>query len=324
MRDINQVTLLTGENLVTGGAPNNFGANFPTGLGWYKTRMRIRIAVVIGTGAGLIANSGLLFIKNIFMKTDSNEILCNLSGVALRRMLQFENETEMFGATQVAAATGNTDIFLEIPHALPKGWKRPHDTILDTGRYKSLNFQITVGTIADLFSAPGTATVTATISMEAVTTADIVPENAQPNLYRSFFSLAPVVPTVATFVELDRAQDMSILKMLVGTTSLATAGVAFTGAGSDIIINDFDVKDQNKFYQQSRLWGFAQADDKSDYSLEAIQAGFTAVEFAKDRSVYSALYTGNKNQIRLVWRNGTAIGTDQVSVAYDAVRKLAA
>lgn len=322
MRDINQVTLLTNEPLVLGGSPNVFGRNFPVGLGWYKTRIRIRIATVIGTGAGLITDSALKFVKNIFMKSDLSEIFCNMSALSLNRMMQPENRSVMFGTSQVPAATGNTDVFIEIPHSLPPDWFTPTDTILDTARYKSLTLQLTLGTIADLFSAPGTATVTATISAEAITTMGVVPEEIQPSYYRSFYNLEPVVPTVQTFLELDRAEDMSLLKFMIGTTSLATAGVAFTGDGSNIIINDFDVKDLGKFYQQTRLFGFAQCDDKSDYALETVNPGITFIEFAKDRSVNSALYTGNKKQLRLNWRNGTAIGTDQVSIAYDAVRKL--
>jgi hypothetical protein len=322
MRDINYVTLLANQPLAIGGAPNTFGKDFPMGRGWLKTRIRIRIALVIGTGVTTINESGLLFIKNIFMKTDANEILCNLSGRALYKFLHVEHGTLPFGVVTVPAATGDTDIYLDIPHILGENFFSRNDTILDTGRYKSITLQVTLGTVADLLVTPGTATVSAVIDAEAITTAGVLPKKAQPLFYRSLFSLAPVVPTVQTYLEMDRARDLAIMKVMVASTATATAGVAFTGVGSDIVINDFDFKDQDKFYFQSRLWGFNQSDDKNEYGIEAVQAGFSFLEFAKDGSVFSSLYTGNKTQLRLAWRNGTAVGTDQVSAAYDSVRQL--
>lgn len=323
-RDRNHVVLLANQPLVTGGAPNTFGANFPLGRGWLKTRLRIRISVVIGTGVTAITESGLLFIKNIFMKTDANEILCNLSGRALYKFLQFENGTTPLGTVTVPASTGNTDIFLDIPHVLRDKFERSFDTILDTGRYKSITLQITLGTIADLLVTPGTATVTATCEAEALTTSGVLPLKAQPNMYRSLFAMSPVVPTVQTFIDLDRARDLAISKMMFMTSKTAAAGVAFTGVGDDLVMNDFDIKDQDKFYVQSRVWGLEQSDNKLEYALETYPVGYNMYEFTNNNSLYGSLYTGNKTQLRLVWRNGVAVGTDQVSVMYDSVRTLVA
>lgn len=322
MRDLNHITLLANQNLALAGAPNTFGKDFPMGRGWVRTRLRVRIAVVIGTGVTTINESGLLFIKRIFMKTDKNEILVNCSGRALYKFLQSENKTLPYGTVTVPAATGNTDIYLDIPHTFNDDHKRPFDTILDTGRYQSISIQITLGTIADLLVTPGTATVTAALDMEALTSASALPEKAQPILYRSIFEQQPVIPTVATFMELDRSRDLAVMKMMVGTFKTATAGVPFTGVGDDNVIANFDVKDQDKFYYQTRLWGFGSSDDKLEYSLETPQVGYQFIEFARDKSVFSALYTGNKTNLRLQWLNATAVGTDQVACLYDSVRQL--
>lgn len=325
MRDINTVTLVEGQPLVLGGSATRFGKDFPLGQGWRKTSLRIGINVNIGTGAGPIANSALLFIKKIFMKTDKNEILANISGRALYEMLAAENGTlaQVDPSTQVAAASGTTYVYLDIPHLIKRKFKNPNDTILDTGRYKSITLEITLGTIADLFTAPGTATVTATLDAEAEVTATVLPGKAQPNFYRSLYELEPVIPTVQQYLELDRAQDMAVMKAMIGTFKTATAGVPFTGVGNNAVIGTFDVKDLSKFYVQNRLFGFSRADDKNEYNLESVRDGITFVEFSKDDSVYSALYTGNKSQLRVVWRNATVVGTDQVAVAYDAIRGLA-
>ena len=292
------------------------------GRAWRKTSVRVRLAIVVGTGTTPIVNGALLFIKNIFMKTDANEILANISGRALHEFLIAETATTPSGITAIAAANGNYDVYLDINHIVSKMFNRPNDTILDTGRYKSMSLQITLGTIADLLAVVGTATVTATLDVEAETSAGALPGKAQPHFYRSMFEMAPVVPTVQTFIDLDKARDLAIIKALLLTSKTATAGVAFTGVGDNVVINDFDVRDQDKFYQQFRLFGFSQQDDKSTYGYEVQRPGVTFIDFAKDDSLYSALYTGNKAQLRLQWRNGVAVGTDQVSVAYDALRAL--
>ena len=323
-RDINQTQLLTNQALVLGGAPNTFGQNFPIGRGWYKTRIRIGITLTIGTGAGAITEGELLFIKNIFMKTDKNEILCNLNGRALYKYLQKINHT-LSRKDNVAAASATYYVYLTIPHARRMDENRPLDTILDTARYKGITLQITVGTVSDLLTAPGTATITSAIDAEIVHTSEILPENAQPILYRSLVAISPVVPTVQQFIDIDRARDLAITAIMLATSNLAAAGVAFTGANSDAIIADFDVRDQDRFYQQTRLWEFHQSENKEEYSIEAQQVGSTIVDFAKDGSIFSSIYTGNKSMFRYQWRNkGGVIATDQVSLMYDGVRQLVA
>lgn len=322
MRDIDQVTLLAGQTIALGGAPNTFGANFPMGRGWYKTRLRFKLVVTANTATGPITNGGLFFIKNIFMKTDANEILCNMSGKALHEMLKAEYGVAPYGDVLVVEDGGTFYIYLDIPHILPEGFKRRNDTILDTGRYKSVQLRVTLGSVADFFTIVGDAAVTVTLDAEAITTAGIIPGKAQPILYRSMYEMAPVIPSVQTFLDLDRARDLAINKVMFASTALATAGVAFTGAGDDTVVSDFDIKDQDKFYVQSRLWGFNQSEDKQFYGLEYPITGFNFFEFAKDDSIYSSLYTGNKTQLRLTWRNNSAEATDQISAAYDAVRQL--
>lgn len=323
MRDFNHIPLLTGVNLVTGGALNSFGDNFPLGRGWYKTRIRIGINLTVGTGVGAITEGELLFIKNINFKTDKNEVLCNMSGRALYRMLHKEAQT-LARKDAIAASNGTYYVYLTIPHVNKKS-KRPLDTILDTARYKKLTMQVTVGGVADLLTTPGTATVTATIDSEAISSATILPAIAQPLMYRTWNQQNPVNPTTQTYIDLDRAPDLAISNLLISTSNNGVGGVGFTGANADTVINTYDVKDQDKYYIQARIWEFAQSDNKENEHLETIDVGGLFHDFMEDGSILSSVYTGNKSQFRVQWVNkGSVANTDQVSLAYDGVRALVA
>ena len=327
MRDIDHVQLLSGQALTLAGNPTNLGQNFPMGRGWYATRLRFKFVVTETLATGPIAGGAIGIIKSIFIKTDKNEILCNCNGKALQLLNQKEYGT-MPQVDTVVDGGGTFYVNLTIPHAR---WKRGKgvDTILDTARYKSISLQITLGTVADLFTTVGDAAVVASMDAEAIVSMGILPAKAQPLLYRSFYTLPPVL-AAAGFVEVDRARDLAISNIIThqgysaGGAGLVahSAGVAFTGDGVNSIVNDFDLKDQDKFYTQSRILEFAQSDNKDDWSLEAIQTGICHVPIDRDGSVFASLYTGNKSQLRFQYRTKAGFPAGQISVALDAVRQL--
>jgi hypothetical protein len=78
---------------ITLGTKTVFGENLPLGEGWLRLNFRFNNVITIGTGTGAIAESELLIIKNVLIKTSRGETLCDLPGRALYRLAQFKNNT---------------------------------------------------------------------------------------------------------------------------------------------------------------------------------------------------------------------------------------
>src|SRR5882762_2539772 len=105
-------------NLITGAALNTagqtpFSKEFPMGEGWYQLLAVINIALVIGTGTTPITEGELMFIKNVLLRTDRGEILCNLPGRAIWKIAALKNGALPY-KDAIAAATATYRVHLPI------------------------------------------------------------------------------------------------------------------------------------------------------------------------------------------------------------------
>ena len=67
-RDLEIISHFRSQALI-GGGPTVLGRDFPLGEGWYRLALRFNLVVVIGTGAGPVAEGELLVIKGIKIRT---------------------------------------------------------------------------------------------------------------------------------------------------------------------------------------------------------------------------------------------------------------
>lgn len=319
--------------VITGAALNNagqvaFSREFPMGEGWYVMYLRFSESVVIGTGAGAIAEGELLYIKNILLKSDRGEIVCNLPGRAL-----FKIATLLYGTTpqkdNIAAATAVYRVTLPVVMADPN-MLRPEDTIFDTSRYNSASLQVTLGSTADLFTAPGTATVTTTLDVDIERSNGVLPgdptkpgDGGRPIGHINWDYRPPVDASASQFIDIERSSEMSLKRLYVHSCTGGTGGVAWSGVNADTIQNVIQVKHQNGFIEKDRIHAMVLDKNKLDYSLETRLAGVEVYDFVRDRSVASSLATADKSVLQYTWTNQGGVAANSiVTLTQEAVRTL--
>lgn len=307
--------------LNVGGAGTTFSKEFPMGEGWYAMYIDFAITVVIGTGAGAIAEGELNFIKNVLLKTDRGEIICNLPGRALYKIATFKYCSPP-DKDAIAAASATYHVRLPIQFA---DWKmsRMEDTILDTSRYNSVTLQLTCGSVSDLYTAPGTATVTAACDIELQRSMGPLPDAAKPHFHVSYDFRPPVDASVNTTIDLERSADMSIKRLYVHSGTSGTAGVPFSGVNADTIQSQSNVKDQNRFIEKDRVHRMIQQLNKDECLLESRVTGLEMFDFVHDGSISAALATGAKSVLQYSFTNQGGVGANSiVTVAAEMVRTL--
>lgn len=68
-------------------------------------------------------------------------------------------------------------------------------------------------------------------------------------------------------------------------------------------------------------WDMGQDDNKCQYGLEAIPAGMLVIDFCRDGSLKSALFTGDKTMLQLSWTNKAGVAAnDHVSLVVEGLR----
>src|SRR5581483_2841009 len=169
---------------LTVGGNTPFSKEFRLGHGWWTMWLHIAITVTIGTGAGVLSDGLLRAIRKIFFKTDRGELICNEPGRAMFYIATYRMGTKPQIST-LAAASGTYDVFIPILFA-DEDMIRPEDTILDTSRYKALDLEIQLGTTADLYSTPGTSSMTATLDIDVERTYGALPDKAKPAFFISY------------------------------------------------------------------------------------------------------------------------------------------
>jgi hypothetical protein len=305
-------------NVLTGGALNingavTFGKDFPIGEGWVKMLIRFNNVIVIGTGAGAVTEGELLIIKNVLLKTDRGEILCNLPGRAIYKIAVYQT-AQVSRKDAIAAASATYRVTLPIIFADMR-MKRPMDTVLDTSRYQSISLQLTYGGLTDLFTAPGTATLAATIDIEVERTLGRLPGKAKPLFHINYDIRQPVDAFTLTNIDLERSADMNLKRLYVHSGTSGAAGVPWSGVNADTVQNIITVKDQNRFIQKERIHGMIQDGNKMDAFLEAVISGVEIFDFVRDGSIASALTTGNKSVFQYTWTNQAGVAANAIVTA---------
>jgi hypothetical protein len=318
--------------VITGAALNNsgqvaFSREFPMGEGWYAAYLRFNFAVTIGTGAGPVTEGELLFVRNVLLKTDRGEIICNLPGRALYKIATVLHGTAP-QKDAIAAASATYRVTLPIIFA-DMLMLRPEDTVLDTSRYNSVSLQVTLGPLTDLLTAPGTATVVSTLDVDIERSNGVLPgdpnkpgDGGRPIAHINYDSRPPVDAASSQFIDIERSAEMSLKRIYVHSGSSGTAGVPWSGTNADTIQNVVQVKHQNGFIEKDRIHTMILDKNKMDYSLETRLAGVEVFDFVKDRSVASALATADKSVLQMTWSNAAAPANSIITLTQEAVRTL--
>jgi hypothetical protein len=317
------VNLVTGTGLNVGGK-TVISDPLPVGEGWYRMHLRINEILVIGTGAGVPVAGQLNFIKNILFKTDRGEIICNLPGRALYEIASYKAGVVALRTDAIAAASATYST--NLPMYFAEHYRimdRPEDTILNTQRYSSMTLEITLGTVADLSTVPGTATVTATADIEVIRTKGLLPQKGGPAGVITYDFRNPVDANVLQFIFMERAQDLALKRVYVHSCTGGTAGVPWAGIDSDVIQNIISIKDQSGFIIKDRIHRMIQESNQVDYSLETVNAGVEVHDFVQEGSIQAALLTGGKSLLQYQWTNQAGVGANSIiTLVTEGVRSL--
>jgi hypothetical protein len=319
-RDLEIISHFRTQPLNAGG-PTVLGRDFPLGEGWYQMMLRFNIVVVIGTGAGPVTEGELLVIKNVILRTSAGEVVCQLPGRALYKIATVKGGTvPRKDAIAAASATYSVDIPLWFAD---DSMQIPEDTMLDTSRYNSIQLEIQMGSVADLFTAPGTATATFNLDTEIERTKGLLPKEAQPIFHIQYAAAPPIDAFSQTFIDLERSPDMAYKRLFAHASSSGTPGGIFTGANADDVQALESIVDQSGDIIRERFHEMIQNQNKRVYSLETVLAGITVFDFVRDGSINSALYPGDRSRLQYKWTNKAGVAAnDIVSVAQEAIRGL--
>lgn len=295
---------------------------WPTGPGYFRTRFRFKFVLVAGTAAGPITEGLMNFVRQIYMKTDADEtIVDNLPARIMYKLAIIKGGTApRVDAIAAASATYLLDVIIH--HADPKSL-RPEDTVLDTSRYDSITSSVRLGPLTDLFTAPGTATITSTLDI-TVWRSKYKWDGSKATItgYTSYISRMPVDASSKTEIDFERATDVWLKRVAVHTGTSGAAGRPASGANADTIIKNVSVTDSDDTHVNKVVWATYQDDNKEFYGLESVPAGWVFIDFCEDGSNLSALWS-NRNSLKLVWENeGAPAANSFVSLGIEALRAL--
>ena len=302
--------------------PTQISAEFPLGPGYYRMDIRLNVALTIGTGAGVVAEGILNFLRQINLQTSLGEVVCrNVPARALFK-LAIQKSRTVPRYNEIVAANGTYRINIPIFFADPT-LQRPEDLVLNTSRYTSIVLDLVTGPLTDLLTAPGTASVVLTADVDVWRSKGRWPTDA-PLVGVPFYGVMPVVDAAAqTYIDLERGPDLRYRRLLLQTVTGGTAGSPFVGANSDAIIDVLNLRDSDDNYVKDNIWAALQDDNKIAYASEAVPAGFAFVDFIRDGSVLSSLYSGDKSMLKLEWTNQSApAALSNVSCLVEGYRNL--
>lgn len=320
MRGITEIVNLIRNQALTINGSKSFSDQFPMGEGWRKMMLRIKLVVTETTATGIFAEGELRIIKNIRLTTDRGETICNLPGRALYKIATAKCSAP---PRKDAATDGGGTFFVDIPlFFCDERMLRPEDTILDTKRYNSINLEVQLGGIADIYGTVGDGAVTAFLDVEVERTRGILPQESEPVMFPAYDVRTPVDASVNTEIFLEKSPDLLIKRIYTHESSSGTAGVPFSGINADDVKDIVSIEDQSGKIMKDRIHEMIQNNNKNDYGLESVIAGIEVIDFVRDGSLNSALRTADKSQIKYTWTNKTVATGDIVSVAVEGARLL--
>ncbi len=306
------------------GATTVIPDRFPLGEGWIKLILRFEMTVVIGTGTGAISEGELQYIKGISFSTDRGEK--PYSVIPARLLYRYDSSIQETPAEKNAIAATDGVYVVEIPLWFynPK-LDRPYDTILDTSRYKNVNLSVQLGTVADLFGTVGTSTVSTTLTCLVEKTAQPLLEEQKPRFMFEMGLRAPVNPANSTEIELEMADNLAYMQIMLFTANSATAGAPFSGTANGSVVSEITLETSKGNPFDRILADMINKENKQDYKLASVITGLYICDLMRDGNLENALFSGpsSLSRLKMKWTNDT-LSTSGVTCAYTGFRNLAA
>jgi len=313
------VNVFTGKALNVG-ALNVLNEGFPLGEAWKRLILRLNVVLTNTTGTTAISEGELNLLKALTLKTSMGEIIYNaVPGRPIYRLDEIKTGTPAVkDAITATAGTFRTQFNLWLVDPL---LVRPEDFLLNSIRYNRIQLELNIGTVADLLTVVGDSAITVTADLYIERIRGVLPPKVGPKEYTEISIPAPVNPASQTYIDIERANDLAIKRMLIYAQNSATAGSPFSGTPADTILDKigFDT-DRGELFNKV-FWRMLNSQNKLDYRLVTAQVGIVLIDFCRDGSKMSSVSGGGFSRFRLFWDNGT-LSTSQISVAVESFRPL--
>ena len=309
---------------------------FPVGDPWHTMSINLR-GQLLGGGAptGTIKADAPMQLWQIAFTTDLDKDVVepSVSARALFRYAHFMKQTQGdLVAPTVPGAAATVDFNVNVLLLFSDNLLLiPEDSILDTRRYNTIILTITEGQLTDIVTSPVQITLQATFAdIEVLRVSPRVPLPLNVVKVLPFYKrYAPMTPPADTIVNLDRVPTLAMKRLLWFASAGADviSGVPFTGGGVDTVIDTFRVSSNRRDHFGSAVGGVSRrvirGDNKLDYQTETYPAGWNTYDVLLDRSLNSALATGDLSVLQsILTYQGGLPGTPQVSIFEAGAQKL--
>ena len=291
-----------------------------TKKGWFVALLELAITLTVGTGTGAIAEAELIFFKNLRLSSDLDKESHVGPARAFFNYAKYVKEI-IPPKDAFAAASATYKVSVPLFYADPLSMA-PLQTILDCGRYNALELAITTGTVADLLTTPGTATVTAVATLTAIETQDDLPDEFSPAFYPVFKTLAAVNHT-DLIAKIGRLPDQRLRRILYMLATSSTAGVPFSGTPVDLGITGVSIDNGKGFDFRDLSRTQIQNDNQTDFKLRS--TGFYMLDYMSsgDLNDSAIMHPGLRSKCDMTWLTDTGTATT-VNVLTDSVQELKA
>ncbi len=300
------------------GKANEITADIPMGEGYgiFGYMLEIAIALVVGTGTGAKSEGEVIFVPNVSFETDIDKQSHNAAARGLYRVAHFER-TKAPAKDAVAAADGTYRIQIPLIFA-DEGSLNPYECILDTKRYKGSRLVISLGSVADLLTTPGTAAATASLSLTQIRTADRLEEWQKPRYYPYYQQMPVVAAHTALIQAISRQADLRLKRLYwMGCTS-PVAGVPFSGTPVDDPITDITIEHGRGFeFNLVRRQDLVEDNTLDFYLRDTRPTGFYCLNFMKDGDIMNGLLTDPDlvSKLNMKWAVDNATAAAIYSIA---------
>ena len=302
--------LFSGQVLPQGGT-YPIRTEFPVGGEVYNTiRLIFHNSVTVGDAANPVLRGGYNIVRNIIFRSARGEEFVVCPGMGMHQLNWMLNGVEPV-YDNIAAGTAVYDTIIDLPFSM-RMLARKEDLAVHTARYSHVELDLSIGTIADLFTTNTTGT--------NVTTLDIVLFRNKSGLYASGEPLAapyikhyPQYQIARGYLDVESAYDLSMLGFIAFSQDMDATngyvpcvGVPYSGVEADLL-NWLTFKDNlGTYIDQKSLPSFRE--ERGQYGTinhADIVAGvgdgmgMYPYFFAREGSIYNGYWTGEKSEIRL-------------------------
>lgn len=326
------ITLFRGQVIPQGGT-YPFRTEFPVGGEIYNTiRMIFHNSVAAGATDPVnpVIRGGYNLLRNVLFRSARGDEFIVSPGMGLHRLNWMVNGVEPVYDNIAAPGIDTTavyDTIVDLPFS-HRMLTRKEDLAVHTARYSHLELELSLGTIADLYTTPGaTAALTTTLDIVLFRNKSGFYESGEP-MAAPYIKHYPQYTITRGYLDVESAEDLSMLGFLAFVQDMDAAacyvpvhGVPYSGVPVDSV-DWLTFRDNLQTYVYRKTMDSFREERAQygtiDHADMAQGVGVYPYFFAREGSVYNGYWTGKKSEIRLE-NNPVSLGAEVLDPDIDTL-----